>query len=69
MSDISSYLDQRLPSIAEEGLKAAKKAVLRITSIAAGNNQLGQTRMRCLARPRLIGAVFLPWPRGVYTRL
>jgi hypothetical protein len=43
VSDISSYLDQRLLSIAEEGLKAAKVAVTKIMSVCAG--QLGNSRI------------------------
>jgi len=38
-------LDQRLPSIAEEALKTSKIAIARITSVAAGNNQLGNSRL------------------------
>jgi hypothetical protein len=45
VTDISAYLDQRLLSIAEEGLKGAKVAVTKITSMAAGNNQLGNSRL------------------------
>jgi hypothetical protein len=45
VSDIPTYLDQRLPSIAEEALKAAKIAVNQIRSVAAGNNQLGNSRL------------------------
>jgi hypothetical protein len=41
VSDIPTYLDQRLPSIAEEGLKAAKIAVNRIMSVASGHGRLG----------------------------
>jgi hypothetical protein len=43
VSDIPNYLNQRLPSIAEERLKAAKIAVTRVTSAAAG--QLGNSRL------------------------
>lgn len=43
MSDIQTYLDQRLPSIAEEGLKAAQVAVNKIMSVWAG--QLGNSRI------------------------
>ena len=43
MNDIASYLDQRLHSIAEEGLKAAKVAVNKIKSEFAG--QLGNSRI------------------------
>jgi hypothetical protein len=41
VSDIPTYLDQRLPSIAEEGLKAAKIAVNQIMSLASGHGRLG----------------------------
>jgi hypothetical protein len=43
VSDIQAYLDQRLASIAEEGLKAAQVAVNRIMSEWAG--QLGNSRI------------------------
>ena len=43
MSEISSYLDQRLLSIGEEGLKAAQVAVNKIMSAHAG--QLGNSRI------------------------
>jgi hypothetical protein len=45
VSDVPTYLDQRLPSIAEEGLNAAKIAVTKITSVAAGAGQLGNSRL------------------------
>jgi hypothetical protein len=43
VSDIETYLDQRLPSLAEEGLKAAKSAVNRVMSIASGHGRLGSS--------------------------
>jgi len=41
VSDIPTYLDQRLPSIAEEGLKAARNAINQIMSVASGHGRLG----------------------------
>jgi hypothetical protein len=45
VSDIPTHLDQRLSLIAEERLKAAKVAVSRIKSVAAGKGQLGNSRL------------------------
>jgi hypothetical protein len=43
VSDVQTYLDQRLPSIAEEALKAAKVGINKIMSAHAG--QLGNSRV------------------------
>jgi hypothetical protein len=45
MSDIPSYLDQRLPSIAAEGLKAVQTTVNKVMSAASGKGRLGSGRI------------------------
>jgi hypothetical protein len=45
VTDIATYLDQRLPSIAEKGLQTAKIAVTRVMSVASGKGQLGNSRL------------------------
>jgi hypothetical protein len=43
MNDIPTYLDQRLPSIAAEGLKAVQTAINRVMSVAIGRGGLGSS--------------------------
>jgi hypothetical protein len=43
MNDIATYLDQRLPSIAAEGLRAVHTAINRIMSVASGKGRLGSS--------------------------
>lgn len=45
MSDIPTYLDERLCLIAEQRLKAARIAITRVKSDAAGKGQLGNSRL------------------------